>query len=642
MKYNGDDSYDMNCLLLILIFLFSSPCVQYLSDEELVRRGLELEQQGKPEAALELWQGAAGQLEVPFLALATEYLRVATEHELQAYYRSASALYQWGLSGRDEKVVEKNREALREELTRLEPLFGRKGNKTNTFKQLERLLSENNPIIFEELRIFWERLDLTPGRLYNERLIEHWQRIAHARKHFTRKNDPPYGTDERGVAYVKYGPPHRKADGILRAPRQKVINLCRQLGSCNDEELMADVIFDLQTRPYYEIWIYNRPEAEMRYNLLMIFGDKPAGGFDRIDVIEELIPSRAFTFTDRFNFLSLRRQAAGLGQSFEEFLTPGMILQWLYYEQLATTDFFFADRYSEIIFAYDRADPGSGDVGKYQGPAEEQRARELTRENLAKAPSELSTYADEFPSIPLEIYQYRLLDDEDDPVFVTFFESSPMQAVLGDVTANQDVMMAGSGDESEDTAGEQLFSWYRLTHGLQLRDGRWQLLSQSRQSPSVVLDPEENTPSTSVFVIPYLKETASQVFYAELENLHPDSRPVAESLFPEQLRARHKLELPLPDPLPVTPGELIAGDLILGYQKAGQPPEDVLFDFVVSNRREIPEGENLVVHFEVYQLQTDASGIARFEVDYEIRPRGGLFGWTKTKLDEFSITLGFE
>jgi len=86
----------------------------------------------------------------------------------------------------------------------------------------------------------------------------------------------------------------------------------------------------------------------------------------------------------------------------------------------------------------------------------------------------------------------------------------------------------------------------------------------------------------------------------------------------------------------------VTGDLILGYQKAERPPEDALFNFVVSNRRQIPEGENLVVHFEAYRLATDEAGIARFEVDYEIRPRGGLFGWTKSKLDEFDITLGFE
>lgn len=143
--------------------------------------------------------------------------------------------------------------------------------------------------------------------------------------------------------------------------------------------------------------------------------------------------------------------------------------------------------------------------------------------------------------------------------------------------------------------------------------------------------------------MPRAEGDITQVFYAELKNLHPHSKPHIESLFPDSLRGLGKLEIAQPEPLSVSPGEMTVGDLIIGYQRKEQQQEDnSLFDFVAANDRRIPEGENLVVHFEVYHLQTGPAGLSRFELNYEIRPTGGLFGWTRKKRDEFSITLNFE
>src|SRR5690606_11451492 len=71
--------------------------------------------------------------------------------------------------------------------------------------------------------------------------------------------------------------------------------------------------------------------------------------------------------------------------------------------------------------------------------------------------------------------------------------------------------------------------------------------------------------------------------------------------------------------------------------------EGARFPFVVSNNGQIPEEENLVVHFELYNLEMDNSGIAHFEVDYEIRSVRRVLFWNRVRSEgDLSITLSFQ
>ena len=70
-----------------------------------------------------------------------------------------------------------------------------------------------------EIKSFWVNIDPTPTTVTNERLLEHWQRIAHARKNFRNNKNTVYGTDDRGLIYVKYGEPERITRGSLGTKR---------------------------------------------------------------------------------------------------------------------------------------------------------------------------------------------------------------------------------------------------------------------------------------------------------------------------------------------------------------------------------------------------------------------------------------
>lgn len=258
-----------------------------------------------------------------------------------------------------------------------------------------------------------------------------------------------------------------------------------------------------------------------------------------------------------------------------------------------------------------------------------------TMQNLNKAPEEFSTYQKEFPSIPLEIHRYRLLDEQNRPVVTTFLESNPQQVFVEDLAANEERMTGG-----ESLTVAELFDHYELLHGLQLRGSYGQVLANQRMAADMLLDSTGTEPSSSVFVVPHVSG-GEHVLYAKLHNRHPDSQPRVESPFPRSLRGLGRLEQEPPEPLDNDLGKLQMGDLILGYHRAEQPRENNLLPFIVANDRQIPANQNLMVHVEIYHLQKGPDGLASFRLDYEILPVNFL-GWTRERKKEFSLTLNLE
>lgn len=76
--------------------------------------------------------------------------------------------------------------------------------------EFESVDSEESRSLFKK---FWKRRDPDPSTPENERLMEHFRRVNHARElfHFTA---PPY-YDDRGKIYIKYGPPDDRYNSQL-------------------------------------------------------------------------------------------------------------------------------------------------------------------------------------------------------------------------------------------------------------------------------------------------------------------------------------------------------------------------------------------------------------------------------------------
>ena len=623
----------MNILIAILLLSFVQVEKTDLAADRYLQQGYELEQQGQPKQALQLWQKAIRQLDIPSVAIATAYLRVATQYDFRDYFPAASLNYQWGMSGTDETAISANRQAMRKELLRLKPLLDEQ-----QFSKWESMLAQNNPALFKEVREFWSRLNIRPASSYNERLIEHWKRIAYAREHYTKRSDSPYDTDARGLFYVKYGQADYKETGRVDVTQDKMKWILDQFiskgGNDNtptnfDLMKLSNAISNLFLNPEYELWIYDSPDEGMDHNLVLIFGYRSGGSFGRLEVLEDFVPVTAF------NSMPIIQ-----GNPSVPVISPGLVLQLIYYEHFYSKDPYFAQLYSNLTNEAFRNGVGSAPDPSLAGTLRNRNIN-LTSRLIRETPDEFSTEENKIPDIPMDVYQYRMLDELNRPIFATFIESYPHNAFISDLVFNEEVMSA-TGDGTYN-GKEHITDWYSLTHGLQLRDEEWEILGQASQNPPLVLDPYGESPGNSVMMIPWAGETINQVFYVELMNHHPESQHRVETLFPTQFRGLGKLEVEQPEPLVVEEGKLAASDLILGYGKLEEELEDdILFNFTPANNQQILEGENIVIHFEVYQLQLDQDGISRFEVEYGIRPESRFLGFNRPQKDQFRLTLRFE
>lgn len=76
---------------------------------------------------------------------------------------------------------------------------------TETFKQ-----AKDRQVLLQQ---FWKRRDPTPITDVNERRVEHFRRVAHAREHF---GSAVFPWDRRGEIYVRYGTPSHKSASANR------------------------------------------------------------------------------------------------------------------------------------------------------------------------------------------------------------------------------------------------------------------------------------------------------------------------------------------------------------------------------------------------------------------------------------------
>lgn len=599
--------------------------------ETYLERGLEAEAEGDYERALTIWLEAKGRLQAPSPAIGIHYLRLVTEQGLSDYHEAAWGMYAWGLTARQ---VSPYREILEREVESLRPLA-----EEDRYRRWKLLLERENAGLFRELRRWWDHLDPTPFTSYNERVIEHRQRLAHALRTYPATTDSTR-PDDRGKAWLRYGAPDRTYKGRLWVRPSDVCQVLRMrltiqgnFVDCQSGQVrrLRDYILEITSNPRYEIWIYDtRERFDTRYNHLQMFGDRAdSDGFGRVESVEDLIPRRAYQVSGRYIYQDV---------------TPGLIIQWLYYEQLAGIDAHFTDLFSSLDFRFmRREEPGNQRHLAMQMSLENQ---EKARRQNERMPGQFSTHLRNLPHIDVEVHQYRLLDEAGRPVFATFMNSRPQQAFLEDFASNQEALLPASlsGLRVSPDRGEidRALRSYSLHHGVELRGPDGKRLGGERMQPVLILDGENiETASGSAFTIPWAGEGAGQVFYAELHNRHPDTDPRYRSPFPDYLRGMGILLRSQPEPLQPDTASLQMGELILGYRMREEADSSSILPFVAAHDREIPEGEIPAVHFEIYHLQADGQGISDFTVDYEILPVNFL-GWTRENQDDIGLTLFFE
>ena len=599
-----------------------------------LQKGREAEFRGDPEEALRIWYRAKTELKVPDASIGFEFIRLATSNELSSYYSKASEMYFWAISAPFKK---KNRVYIKQEIERLKPLTG-----NGIYRQWTKWWQESDNRLITDMKGYWIQLDPTPSTLHNERLTEHWKRIAYASEEFKKNSKTVYNADQRALPYVRYGEPDRKTSGRLVFEMNRIsewiqrqIDIASRIDPDRGRFIETDiddtqenisiqnVVQKFQRNPEYEIWIYDRIQTAGNGPLIFIFGkDFETGEFRMHSSIDDLIPERAFfaDTNDDVQEIDFVRQG----------LSPAFMLQMMYYQQLIDIDPYFENRLTQMKDML---------IDQSYSPIDDMdlQARNISREILNRretlAPQYQSELDDLMVSIPVNLYQYRFLDEDNEPYLINFFESAPLEALRQDIRHNYKI------DTTRHFQPDiTILQKYHLNHSLQVYDSEWQTLHNLSDNLVFHEDqiPDQNY-IRSFYRIPHQNRnpvTGS----AELINTDSGTEFKHETTFPPGLRGVGNRRVRQPAPLNTDPDAFEVSDLVLGYQQKDVKPSP--YNFTVANDQTIPWKENLVLHFEVYHLERKLSGFTEFELTYRIFPVDQT-GNIITDQEEFILTLNF-
>ncbi len=287
-------------------------------NQDAFARGRALLDQDQITDALDLWITLRDSLTTagnPDPRIGTTFIATVAEHKLDLYEEVAALMFYWGFS-----VVNPDEVAKREILA--------EGRRTFALVDSARAHAWQaaggmNPVsLARAVKQFWIERDPTPGTLENERLAEHWARVAHARANYAYNRNSAFGTDDRGVMYVKYGSPAQVTSGHLKINSAEA----RWRGISRDDLFRWDV------DPQYEIWRYNSL-GERDFTYFMFGNEEGTGPFRFVTGPHEILP---------------RSARSGPGSRLSTGLRAQYYLEFLYYVELARAGGPFGDRLGQL------------------------------------------------------------------------------------------------------------------------------------------------------------------------------------------------------------------------------------------------------------------------------------------------------
>lgn len=537
--------------------------------------GERLRESGEWREALEVWDAAWDSLTFsgeydPRIGIA--FIETVTDHHEERLYERANEVYLWSISTFD---LDRFSDVLAEEVARIEPLLP-----ADERGRLTALLEARDPRLAIELKKFWIEADPTPTTSYNERLIEHWERIAFARDRYTNGRYTAYDTDDRGEIYVRYGPPGKREAGTLGARESEMQFWIPDLDA-------RDQLRRYDKHPSYEIWVYDSlNDDELVY---FLFGQEDGSGrFKLVDGPADLIAPEAYS-------VATRRYTPGG-------IRAGFFLELFYYSALSSIGGPYGSRFDELDRAWGWAQKEALRRGGASGPPvtppseselETYKYRYEQEDRYAKTwvpeiPS-LSEYDRDASDLNLRAFAFRTLSPENQPRITVVALTAPRVDVERTRDLRQDL---GVPD-------------YTLGHTLIVRDER---LNEVGRMPSFA-----SSRRGDISVFP-LRHVDRQLHFTVLTETTSGSRS-GEGGDDAPARAHITAEEPL-DPHPDT---LEVSDLVTGVPPWPQIQADIL-PFPLVPTRTIWEDEPLRIYLEVYHLSPNGEGVHGFSTDLVVRP----------------------
>ena len=523
-------------------------------------KGMEYLKTGDWEQALKTWWSGWSALEMadktdPRIGIA--FIELATENRAEKYYGTASELYVWGFSNDDYMEF---KEVVIKEADRIIPLLNEE-----EAKAWKKRIKIKDPKLCRMIRLFWMERDPRPKTKANERLIEHWERIAHARKHFRMTRYSVYDCDDRGTIYVKYGEPGKKKSGSLGSSAVSEMELMRW-----EPNARARAQIKLtDPSPDYEVWAYGDIGTE-KPSIFLFANRDGTGSFGLRRGIENLMKDKSY------------------------------ILQIMYYAELANWDRYFGDRYTDLEFVWARRErrnrPSSREFSsRLRSAFLTNRGEDRFNPTHKYADIDKSDYESLTGKINIKTHPVRTLNYQNQPKLSLLTSSSPQFR---------------AEDMIQKTKNELEVPEYLLSHTLIVRDEN--LEETERKVDNLQGSPNnvtafmlEHTPNHAHFI---LASEAYQVGVTEQDS----TREV-----PSKVLAMGKEIVTVPTPLDTEPGELELSDLVLGIDVPADielPP----FPFSVIPTYEFAPQDPLKMAIEIYHLVLNDKAEAQYTIEYGV------------------------
>ncbi|GEM_PF-517245 len=556
---------------------------------------------GKWKEALDIWEKWYEKLKKrgevdPRIGI--KFIELATSKKAKEYYKTANDIYMWGFS----KECPEHIDVVIEEAERIIPLLS-----DTEKKEWRRLIKERDASLSGLIYRFWINQDPRLTTEINERLIEHWERIAFVRENFTRNRDGPYGCDDRGIIYVKYGEPDRKKSGKFGTSSLARREIYRWIGFTMDYTIRNQAMMNvklLDPKPEYEVWAYDNIGTD-RPSIFLFSYKYGSGRFTLVPGIESLYPKKRWIFSSH----STSRTS----------LSPRdyLIYQIIYYSELSIFDDFFRERYERLedIWMNDQVRKEqrreTSRVTLYSDNARMLQSISKTHEYQDKfnpiskhADKQKSDFERRYCDTKMVTRTIRTLDEENNPKLTVFVSSSPefpkkkVRIVDGRLTV----------------------PGYRVYHILMIRDDS---LNVAKKLTDKKMGRERNF---SFFTLDHKNDLKWGTVGAEAVDSD-------DSLF-----AIGKRSFNISSPLSGNTQMLEVSDLVIGSQMEKDFYETDL-PFNIIPEEVFTRDEPMQVYIEAYNLKPDIQGTHRYDLEYgvvEIKRSGN-----KVKRKE-RLTMSYE
>lgn len=571
----------------VITILSSLPTID--KEDKYFNKGIKYLHNGAVEQALNTWMQARPTLKKPSPQIGLIFIEVATKHDKKDYFPMANIMYNWAFSG---KITNDNKLYFENEFERLRPLLTR-----NERKELKKSIESDEMQFGNVLEDIWLKRDPTPLTKYNERLIEHWERINYAIQHFTQDNDSTFfAADDRAQVYLKYGRPDRLHQGVLQLNTSEFLGYVKEYTQDPSiEGKMMSIVRQLHSDTPYQLWIYQG--IHRNKELIYMFGNESGGGSYQLkNSLADFIPSQAMGKTrDYGTTFDLNS-----GSSSSHPASIGLLLMMMYANQLSTDAHFYGSLYNRMYSEY--IDP-SNPVFAFQDIQFEQMERSAIQRVKSASPPEKSAERDQIPSINNYFSTYRFLNKKGETYSYLFAKSELKAPISMDISQN--------GKDSVNLRD------YYVKHGITgfVEESSKPQFTKVVQAEMNIYEHIHGIYASSIFKIDYAKLALDHIkFSSELHNNNKNTKPLVETSFKPSLRGLGNDALEFPEKLENKSLQL--SDIIIGYNL--REDKNAKFPFTASVKKEIPQGENLVFYVEAYNLPKNDKGIYTADLNYRI------------------------